>query len=849
MPHASLKLIPGVNTNKTPALNEAGISETNLIRFVPDGTGAAIAQKLGGWTQYSGFASPSPVWALHPWSDLSANHYIGVGARTGIFYGQPDDGVFADISPQSSTVEVACKFSVSEGSNIVNVYDPGSNVTKYDGIYIESYVSVGGVIIFGYYQCIPLSANEYQIIADNVIGVPTPYTPAAWSMTAASWTTGTAKVTVDGAYDVTVGSKITVSGVSPSGYNGTNLTVTASTKGPTTTTISYAVAVNPGAYVSGGTVTLTDIVQGGSTALLETVSGSRTVTVTLPGNTFSVGQAFTILQSTTVGGVTLYGDYTIDEITDVENGKFTIVAPNQASSTASGYVGNDIAQIKYVYGAGALPTSSGYGNGAYGAGGYGKGVTSSGNRSISVSGATWSGGTATVTTSTGYDIPVGSTVKISGINPSGYNGAEITVTASTSNTISYAVGTNPGAYVSGGTVQVINWDFGTTIDWCLDNWGEYLIASPASQPISFWNPENGSNFASVVPNSPPVNEGCFVAMPERQIIAYGSSFTGIQDPLLVRWCDIGNFTSWAGTVTNQAGSYRLPTGSKIVGGMQGPQQGLLWTDVGIWSMQYISLPYVWSFNEIGNGCGLISKKAAGKIAGAVYWMSQSQFFVLSSGGVQVVPCPIWDMVFQDINTDQLDLIRCAVNSRFNEISWFYPPAGSSIPSKYVKYNVVINTWDYGNMIRSAWTDQSILGSPIGAGISTSGGVTYPLYQHETSNDADGKAMNSYLTTGYFALQEGDILSFVDQVWPDMKWATTEQVQSGPNAQVNMTIYSAKYAGDGPNAQNDFTILKGTQYVSPRLRGRLMAFKIGSDDVGSFWRIGNIRYRIQTDGKY
>ena len=36
MPHASLKLIPGVDRNRTEALNEAAIWDCNLIRFMPD---------------------------------------------------------------------------------------------------------------------------------------------------------------------------------------------------------------------------------------------------------------------------------------------------------------------------------------------------------------------------------------------------------------------------------------------------------------------------------------------------------------------------------------------------------------------------------------------------------------------------------------------------------------------------------------------------------------------------------------------------------------------------------------------------------------------------------------------
>ena len=109
-------------------------------------------------------------------------------------------------------------------------------------------------------------------------------------------------------------------------------------------------------------------------------------------------------------------------------------------------------------------------------------------------------------------------------------------------------------------------------DWTLDNWGEYLIAGHKAGDMYYYDPTGGSQYFAVINNAPIVNEGYFVAMPERQIICYGSTFNGIQDPLLVRWCDIGNFTSWVGTVTNQAGSFRIPKGSRIVGGMQGPQQ-------------------------------------------------------------------------------------------------------------------------------------------------------------------------------------------------------------------------------------------------------------------------------------
>lgn len=68
-----------------------------------------------------------------------------------------------------------------------------------------------------------------------------------------------------------------------------------------------------------------------------------------------------------------------------------------------------------------------------------------------VSTASWAGGTATVTLSAAHTILVGTTVTVSGISPSGYNGTYV-VTGVASTTIDYAVVSDPGAYSSGGSV-------------------------------------------------------------------------------------------------------------------------------------------------------------------------------------------------------------------------------------------------------------------------------------------------------------------------------------------------------------------------------------------------------------
>ena len=758
MPHSSLKLIPGVDQNKTLALNEAAVSETSLVRFIPDRSGLGLVQKLGGWTKFYANQIGSTVRALWAWEDINARSWLGVGATQSL--SAIESGNLKTITPEI-TVEtsVPVSFTTTAGSSTVRIDDVGSNLDAFDVVDIKTQVSVGGLVLFGLYRVTPISVDEYSIEARDALGNP-------------------------------------------------------------------AYATSP------------SVSNGGAVPEFTFTSGSPTVEVTLANHGLQVGDTFPILVETTAGTVRLAGNYLVISL--------------------DGSSPNDIFNIQ----------------------------ASSSATEASVTGAVGDGVTATLTLPTTYVIPVGSTIDVAGMNPAGYDGLGLTVTASSPGSVSFA-SAETGAFVSGGTVFAAsafenggNASFvyyngigplaansgygvgpygvggygsgippttggGTPItnitDWSLDNWGETLIASPLDGPIYEWSPSANNPVATIIPEAPQVNEGCFVAMPQRQIIAYGSTFNGVKDPLLVRWCDVANYNSWIGLVTNQAGSYRIPKGSKVIQAIQGPQQALLWTDLAIWAMQYVGPPYVYQFNEIGTGCGLIGRRAAASVNGIVYWMGQSQFFKLSGSGVEPIRCPVWDVIFQDLDTSNLDKIRVAPNSRFGEISWFYPTnSNGGEVSHYVKYNFVLDQWDFGELARTAWINESVLGPPIGAAPNQF------IYQHETSPDADGQPMLSSFQTGYFVLTEANVKMFIDQIWPDMKWG----YYGGPqNAQVQLTFYVADYAGQTPLTYGPYTMTQATTFITPRFRGRLVSIKMESSDIGSFWRIGNMRYRYQEDGRF
>jgi hypothetical protein len=70
-----------------------------------------------------------------------------------------------------------------------------------------------------------------------------------------------------------------------------------------------------------------------------------------------------------------------------------------------------------------------------------------------ITAASWTGGIATVTAAA-HGFNIGQEVTITGSTPSGYNVSDVAITATTTNTFSYAVASDPGTWTSGGSAYV-----------------------------------------------------------------------------------------------------------------------------------------------------------------------------------------------------------------------------------------------------------------------------------------------------------------------------------------------------------------------------------------------------------
>ena len=289
--------------------------------------------------------------------------------------------------------------------------------------------------------------------------------------------------------------------------------------------------------------------------------------------------------------------------------------------------------------------------------------------SLTTTGASSTTGTATLTFATQATAPftVGSTIIVTGITPTGFNGT-FTVTACTTTSVSYANSTAGPQTVAG-------------------------------------NVNNGTKYWLTDSSCPTIANYVMVSDSSRFVIAFGTDTygNGVQNPMLISWSDQQDITTWTPSITNQAGNFTLSRGSQIVSATQNRQEIIVFTDIAIYSMQYLGAPYFWGFNIIGDNISIMGPNTVATANNVTYWMGKDKFFMYS-GQLQTLPCTLRSYVFQDINIAQSYQFFAGINEGFNEIWWFYCSENSNVIDKYVIYNHLEQTWYYGNLTRTAWAD-------------------------------------------------------------------------------------------------------------------------------------------------
>jgi len=399
--------------------------------------------------------------------------------------------------------------------------------------------------------------------------------------------------------------------------------------------------------------------------------------------------------------------------------------------------------------------------------------------------------------------------------------------------------------------------------WSMDSFGEDLIACPRAGGIYYWDTSaktlgtdravaltalSGANLA------PTKGLQVLVSDVDRHVIVLGAdpisggSRSGSIDPLLVAFSDQENPAEWEPKSTNTAGSLRCSAGSEIIGGMRARQETLIWTDVALYSLQFVGPPLTFGLNLINEGVSLVGPNAMVNSPAGVFWMDKKGFYTYS-GAVSPVPCSVHSYVFDNLNEGQAYQFFGFLNKQFNEVGWFYCSTDSISVDRYVTYNYVEQVWSIGQLSRTAWLDEGIVAFPRAAGVSSS---TNYLYQHETGNDADGSPMDDvYIESADFDIGDGEQFQFIRRMIPDVKFTGS----GGSGQQINVVLKQRNYPGDSLSTDQTTSFTSSTTKIDMRGRARQAALRFESDDDASTgvregvgFRIGGTRLDLQPNGR-
>ena len=294
-----------------------------------------------------------------------------------------------------------------------------------------------------------------------------------------------------------------------------------------------------------------------------TIATSKIVTVADSSGGYKNGDFVTFTGATSVGGITISGEYQLTAISGATS--YTITADTAASSGATGG-----GTVYAVYQVNVGPTYavplSGWGAGPWGSGTWGNGTTTTDSLRI------WNannfgqdllygprGAPLYYWNATIGNIP--STVSITIATP-----AVVTAALNLADATAIQFQTT-GALPTGltvGTTYYTKYLTATTFNLSLTSGGAAINTSGSQSGITQISPRGVPVSSLTGANYVPLYQNYFlISDASRFVLVFGTNDYGstVLDPMLIRWSDQESTVEWYPSATNQAGSLRLSHGS------------------------------------------------------------------------------------------------------------------------------------------------------------------------------------------------------------------------------------------------------------------------------------------------
>ena len=590
-----------------------------------------------------------------------------------------------------------------------------------------------------------------------------------------------------------------------------------------------------------------------------TTNGSAIVTVTDAAHGAKAGDFVTFSNSDAVGGLDMDAEFEITSVTSTS--VYTVTHSSNATSGATGG-GSSTVDVSYQISPG--PETNIYG--------YGWGIPS------------WNGtptplitdqlAEALDATETAIDVDTGATfaandyilvgqeiMKVSSVSSNTLTVIRGLSTITDTTSVS-AVGSHDNTthadnasvtliFDASTSITTTGWNVAattsaTTLDaryWVFESFGEDLLALLSDGALYKWDTSvgTGTRAAIVDANAPTASRHLILSTPDRHLILFGTETTigttSTQDDLFLRFSSQEDFTTWSPTSTNTAGSFRIQDGSKIMTAVRSRGDILVWTDTSLHSLKFIGAPFIFGLTQVGANCGAVSPHCAVDVNGTTFWMSQQAFYMFD-GAIKKLPCTVQDYVFDNFSITQQNTVYAGINTDFNEVTWFYASKGSSVINRSVTFNYLENVWYTNSLARTTWLDRGVYDAPYATEYDSTANGTTPtvkgltdgssnVYVHESGTDDVISAMDCFLQSSDFDINDGQQLLSISRFIPDFKDQTgnTEVLLSFKDynsvtneTTLNGAITSSSSTDDitltsAANFPSSGTILIGTELIT------------------------------------
>lgn len=355
--------------------------------------------------------------------------------------------------------------------------------------------------------------------------------------------------------------------------------------------------------------------------------------------------------------------------------------------------------------------------------------------------------------------------------------------------------------------------------WTLDTFGDYLVGCMADDSNVYeWQLDITTPTKAAVVSGSPTGKAV-VTTPEGFLVVLGAG----GDNRKLQWSDRRDNTVWTPTATNQAGDYDIETQGQLMCGRRTRSSTLIWTDLDVYAMNYLGLPYVYDVQRVGENAGIISRGAHAAADGRVFWWGPNGFCMWDGAAVQPMSCDVYDATIGDLNFTQRSKISAFTVSEFGEVWWCFPSSASTENDMVVVFNYKEGHWALHEISRLSGFDRGIYNYPMA--VSADGYV----YEHEKGSTWDS---TPYAESNPVELGEGDRRMIVTGIIFD------------ETTQGDVTAY-VKTRNFNNDAETTWGPYNAPNPVSTRIQGRAHRLRVEFNAVGNW---GAPRFDIVPGGR-